>query len=376
MKRSTVICIIFAATVTIYLALHADTGHQDQQVPSAQTTQRKAESDVDAYHTTSPQRTTEGSISRTGLSTSHVPADAVGNDTPETGTSQDPPDAAQPPLLTDAQRRAVIALARDKNWNGFLSYLDTEKIDINARLNDSNHFRAFELWLRKPLNREHAERLLSMGSDLTPPDRNIARLMLLRGDPETVAFIGDRFPETLKDNGPEALLFAALREDTSMMELLMSKGVYADSATYLPRDIESLEKGCNTPEAFECFKGMGYTFGERAAKNAIIHGHLEALTYHAENGVDVSTIEENEKNALDLAVEASQTDVAMIRYLESRGFELQPRHLAQAKNNVLYENVTTTYESPDKKRKFVVRHHSHPHAREILAYIQKRVSTD
>lgn len=132
--------------------------------------------------------------------------------------------------------------------------------------------------------------------------------------------------------------------------------------------MDALELSCNSSEIFELLQQRGFTFSPDAAKKAVMRGHHEALAYHVKNGADLLAIKEGNQNAMDLAVCAWDTDVPLIQYLESEGFELTTQHL-----NI----VEALFFKLEKEKGAKISGPScnlRPHTDKVLAYIASRLN--
>lgn len=279
-----------------------------------------------------------------------------------------------PPLLEAQHKKILLAMFRTNDWEGAKRYITDHGIDINSRLNDGNNYRLFECWIHQDNGIRRMEEMLDMGANFDTPDRNILYLILHDHGVESLDFIVSRAPEMLARHGKVSALFLGAQGNSEMMRALIAEGVDLSPGKVNEDDRIHFESACDDPACFAVWEAQGFRFDNRALQLALESSHLNAVKYHVENGLDLDQIFPDGDNAMDLALQYERANFTMIRYLESKGLTIEPRHLAMAEDNY-YEilNIITHGKMEKTKNLNKAEEKVLREAEEIVAYVKDRL---
>jgi len=262
----------------------------------------------------------------------------------------------------------------NNDLDGFLFYLADHDMDLNTPMDTEYRTRLFELWFAftpEVITVKRLRTLIDNGAILDPPDHNTLSTLLFSGNPDILSFVAENYPHLITSHGEETFISQACLSNPDIMRGLLKEGIQVSVDSFSEEELDGFEQVCNNPECYAILEETGIRFGERAVKNAITHGRFQALAHHAKN-MDISELRIDGKNALDIALETPRTDVSIIRFLESQGLVIEPRHLQKAKQNLHFDGVLTL----DVKSKAFYGSSScdgFPFAEKVLIYMKKRL---
>lgn len=298
------------------------------------------------------------------------------DDTPLVRQREEVPCEKTPPHMAAHHLERIRELIGKNDLEGFLAYLADHDMDLNTQTDTQSRTRLFELWF--PFHREIGNltllrTLIDAGAIIDPPDHNTLTALLFTGNPDIFDFMARDYPHVITRHGVDTFKYLALFSNAPLMQRLQEEGVVVSSDTFSPEELEAFEKQCDDPECFAILEEAGIRFEKHAVINAITHGRFQALAHHAKN-MDISKLRIDGKNALDIALETPRTDVSVIRFLETQGLVIEPRHLEKANHNLQFDGVMTL----DVKSKGFYGSSSFdgfPFAKQVAAYMKRRLET-
>ncbi|VFQ46257.1 hypothetical protein [Desulfoluna butyratoxydans] len=283
------------------------------------------------------------------------------------------PESKAPVTTTEHVKRLKVLVANN-DLKAFLGYLSNHGLDLNTQMDTKNRTRLFELWF--PFTDDIGKvdllkQLINEGAILDPPDHNTLTSLLFTGNPDILTFMSQNYPHVISQYGSDTMKVQALLGNPTTMHMLLEEGVEISRDTFSPEELIAIEQHCDTPECFSILEEKGIRFGERAVANAIIHGHLEALAHHAQT-IPMESLLIDGQGALDIALETPKTNVSMIRFLETQGVDIEPRHLKKAKQNINSDGVYTL-EVKSEEYCGTSTYSGFPFAQKVAAYLEKRL---